>query len=141
MGWRLILERRMIWPLGTLMFCQPTPTPVPPPTPPVPTPPPSDGCDWHENTGLEGSDMEALLVESKEDCCDACKSTTGCVAADFNNVYKEFGVPHPHGVHLESRYVDLSSAAGYKCHLKKTFQPKVRTDGSVACVPNGALSV
>merc|ERR1712063_250864 len=95
---------------------QPAPTPVPPPTPPVPTPPPRD-------------------------CCDACKSTTGCMAADFNNVYKEFGVPHPHGVHLESRDVDLSSAAGYKCHLKKTFQPKVRTDGSVACVPNGALSV
>jgi len=109
------------------------PAPTPPPTPSLP---PSDGCDWHTNTGLDGSDMKSEVVETKEDCCELCKATKGCVAANFNSVYKRAGVPNPEGVFLESMEADLNHAeVEYKCHLKKAYTPKSRFDGSIACVP------
>lgn len=99
--------------------------PAPPPTPP------SDECDWHENTGLDGSDMKSEVVktiETKEDCCGLCKATEGCVAADFNLIG------------LETLDENLNHVeAEYKCHLKEAYSPKDRFDGSIACVPR-ALS-
>jgi hypothetical protein len=113
------------------------PAPTPPPTPPTPSPPPSDGCDWHTNSGLDGSDMKNEVVETKEDCCELCKATQGCVAADFNSVYTRTGVPNPDGVFLESMDADLHhEEVQYKCHLKSAYKPKDRFDGSIACVPN-----
>jgi len=97
----------------------PMPLPTPAPTPVAPSPPPSHGCDWHENTGLGGSDIGTVALATKEDCCDLCRTTDGCVAADFNM--------------LKS---DVS-----RCHLKDSFKPKSRSDGSVACVPSSSLIV
>lgn len=109
------------------------PAPTPPPTP---SPPPSDGCDWQLNTGLSGSDMKSEVVETKEDCCELCKATEGCVAADFKGAYVRTGVPNPNGVFLETMDEDLNHVElEYKCHLKTAFSPKARFDGSIACVP------
>lgn len=101
----------------------PTPTPVPPPTPtppptPVPPPspvPPSSECEWHVNTGLVGSDMARQHAETKEDCCGLCRGTSGCVAA----------------CHRPDQL---------QCHLKNSFSPAARDDGSIACVPKSAPS-
>jgi len=98
---------------------KPTPAPTPSPAPPAPSPPPSHGCDWKMNTGLEGSDLKTVVLPIKEDCCDECKATSGCVAADFNKL----------------------KADTYRCHLKDAFKPKSRNDGSIACVPSGFFSV
>jgi len=115
------------------------PAPTPPPTPPTPSPPPSDGCDWHSNTGLSGSDMKSEVVETKEDCCELCKATKGCVAADFNSIHVRTGVPNPDGVFLETMDEDLNHVVvQYKCHLKEAYSPKSRLDGSIACVPRGS---
>jgi len=85
--------------------------------------------------------MKAIVVSTKEDCCELCKATTGCLAADFNSVYVRTGVPNPSGVHLESMDEDLNHVVTeYKCHLKTSFSPKIRNDGSIACVPR-TLSV
>jgi hypothetical protein len=113
------------------------PAPTPPPTP---SPPPSDGCDWQLNIGLEGSDMQTEKVESKEDCCELCKATEGCAAADFRGTSVRTGVPNPAGVFLETMDEDLNHVVvEYKCHLKKAFSPKPRSDGSIACVPRAGL--
>merc|ERR1712048_133086 len=98
-------------------MCGDKPTPAPTPTPP--SPPPSHGCDWQMSTGLEGNDLRTVVVASKKDCCDECKATSGCVAADFNNLNSDT----------------------YRCHLKDAFNPKSRDDGSIACVPSGLVSV
>merc|ERR1712070_771872 len=74
-------------------LCGDTP---PAPTPsPTPSPPPSDGCDWQNNTGLSGSEIKFEVVETKEDCCELCKATEGCAAADFHGVSVFTGVPNP----------------------------------------------
>lgn len=76
------------------------------------------------------------VVATKEECCELCKATAGCIAADFNGVYVRTGVPNPDGVHLETMEEDLDHAVvEYQCHLKDAFSPIVRHDGSVACVP------
>lgn len=117
--------------------------PSPSPTPPSPSPPPSSGCDWHNDTGLSGADMQSVVVKGKEDCCGLCKATAGCVAADFNSAFAvRLGVPSPKGVYLDTMDEDLNPVVGYKCHLKDSFSPKTRKDGSIACVPQTpALSI
>lgn len=97
-------------------FCNGKPTPSPTPSP-IPSPPPSHGCDWHMNTGLGGSDIKTVEVSTKEECCDECKATAGCIAADFNKLKSDV----------------------FRCHLKESFSPKDRSDGSIACVPSVAL--
>merc|ERR1712107_322550 len=119
---------------------QPTP-PSPAPTPPGPAPP-SHGCDWRLDTGLNGADMKVQTVASKEECCDLCKSTSGCMAADFNAVYVRTGVPNPDGVFEDTMDEDLHYAEKvHKCHLKDALSPKVRHDGSIACVPRESFTV
>lgn len=81
--------------------------PAPAPTPPAP---PSIDCDWHSDTGLDGSDMDAVTVKSKEECCGLCKANPSCAASCFTG--------------------------GNLCHLKSEYSPKTRHDGSVACVPH-----
>jgi len=117
--------------------------PPPPPTPPpTPSPPPSDGCDWHTNTGLSDSDMKAEVVETKEDCCELCKATEGCVAADFNAAYVGTPIANPAGVFIETMDEDLNYVeVQYKCHLKKAYSPVARFDGSMACVPRATQLV
>merc|ERR1712039_1096455 len=85
----------------------PTP-PSPPPPPPAPAPAPSHGCDWHLDTGLNGKDIKSEVVASKEECCELCKASPRCVAADFNKVYVPAGVPNPDGVYLDSMEEDLN---------------------------------
>lgn len=125
----------------SLCGAKPSP-PGPSPTPPGPAPPPSHGCDWRLDTGLDGKDMMSKSVASKEECCDLCKSTTGCVAADFNTVFVKTGVPNPEGVFADSMEDDLNHLEkAQKCHLKESFSPKTRHDGSIACVPSAFYTV
>merc|ERR1712167_80149 len=102
---------------------------------PTPSPaPPSDACEWHSDTGLDGSDMETVVVQSKEECCGLCHATAGCAAADFNSLSEvHLGTPDHKGVYLETLEEDLNPVAGYRCHLKSDFSPKDRKDGSIAC--------
>merc|ERR1712045_750565 len=93
----------------------------------------------HNNTGLSGDDIQELVVKTKEDCCGHCKATSNCAAADFSTFHStRLGVPDPDGVHLDTMDEDLNPVIGYKCHLKSSFEPKTRGDGSIACVPKGA---
>jgi len=100
------------------------------------------GCEWHNNTGLDGNDMKSIVVATKEECYAECRSNPGCAAADFNNAYPHrAGVPNPQGVYLDTMEEDLNFVVGYSCHLKSAFKPKSRFDGSIACVPSSSLSV
>jgi len=116
-------------------LCDPTPAPSPAP--------PSDACEWHSDTGLQGSDMETVIVKSKEACCGLCHATPGCAAADFDSVSKvRLGPPSRKGVFLETLEEDSHPLAGYRCHLKTSFRLRERRDGSIACVPQSyALTV
>lgn len=116
-------------------LCGDPPSPPPtPPTPPSPSPPPSDGCDWHTNTGLIDSDMGVQVVETKEECCDLCKATEGCIAADFKSAYVGT-MANPAGVFIETMEDDLHHVVvESRCHLKKAYNPISRSDGSMACV-------
>lgn len=117
------------------------PTPSPPPGPPPAPLPPSSGCDWHTDTGLNGGDMKAITVKTKEECCAQCQATKGCVAADFNSIYAAVhaGVPNADGVFLETMEEDLNPVVGAKCHLKDKYSPKSRKDGSIACIPKATI--
>merc|ERR1712137_354254 len=109
---------------------------------PSPQPSPSDKCDWHADTGFIGADMASAVVKTKEECCGLCKDTSGCVSADFNSAFAvRLGVPNPNGVHVDNMDDDLNPVVGYKCHLKSSFSPKTRKDGSIACVPKSLLTV
>jgi len=81
------------------------PTPVPSPAPPQ-----SKACEWHSDTGIDGNDFKRAAAFSKEECCALCLSTQGCAASDFNPLAQ-------------------------MCHLKRSFNPVWRNDGSLACVP------
>lgn len=70
--------------------------------------PRSTTCEWRADTGLQGSDFHAEAAASKEACCALCIASERCAAADFN---------------------------GSRCHLKHSFNPVNRSDGSIACVP------
>lgn len=104
-------------------------------SPPSTVPTSPAHCNWQFDTGLTGADMKLQVVTTKEDCCELCKATAGCAAADFNKVYVRTGVPNPDGVYLKTMHEDLNQLAPeYTCHLKDTFSPKSRHDGSIACV-------
>eukprot|EP01062_Namystynia_karyoxenos_P066074 TRINITY_DN60095_c0_g1_i1.p2 TRINITY_DN60095_c0_g1~~TRINITY_DN60095_c0_g1_i1.p2 ORF type:complete len:665 (+),score=191.16 TRINITY_DN60095_c0_g1_i1:96-1997(+) len=99
----------------------------------APAPPvvPSTDCEWATDTGLSGADMAKIAVSSKEECCGACRATSGCVAADFNSL--RTSVPPAEGVYTME---DLARGTIVtECHLKSDFQPITRHDGSVACRP------
>jgi hypothetical protein len=110
------------------------PSPPKPPGPPTPPPAPyapSSDCDWHNNTGLDGSDIDHIPVTTKEECCGHCKARKGCAAADF--VCASENVPKATGVFILPD--DLRSIKGCTCHIKNEYSPKTRNDGSIACVP------
>lgn len=103
-----------------------------PPAPPAPPSPSGDGCDWHPDTGLDGTDLKSHAVRTKEDCCELCRTTAGCVAADFRHT----------GIFSEAMAEDLNLVlAEHRCHLKAAFEPKARHDGSIACVPRVIVNV
>merc|ERR1712179_134632 len=82
------------------------------PSPPTPSPTPSVGCncEWHADTGIFGNDIKHAVVESSDDCCDLCSSTSGCVAVVF------------------------APQDGNLCHIKRGTKP-VSHPGSMACLP------
>lgn len=101
-----------------------------------PTPSPPGGCEWHLNTGLGGGDVKVTAASSKEECCDLCKATAGCAAADYNSAFAVYSsVPREEGVFSADEVRGTQYLAGYKCHLKSAFEPKPRGDGSIACIP------
>eukprot|EP00038_Savillea_parva_P008746 m.178892 g.178892 ORF g.178892 m.178892 type:complete len:646 (+) comp14648_c0_seq1:135-2072(+) len=82
-------------------------------------PTPSSACTFTPNTALNGDDMAMGSVATQEECCGACKMTTGCVAADFRPASA-----------MRPTYDGLSS--GGTCHLKNFYSPKPGS-GAIAC--------
>merc|ERR1712139_97399 len=79
---------------------------------PSPSPAPSSkACLWRSDTVLDGEDLKSLDLQSKEECCAACRDADGCAASNFDPLTKV-------------------------CRLKQEFTPVWRNDGSLACIPS-----
>lgn len=81
--------------------------PLIPPLPPSPPAPSNDSCIFTLDTGVIGSDIRKFHGQVKEECCAACLETDGCAAMVFDPLNKV-------------------------CHLKRSYVPQARNDGSLA---------
>jgi len=52
---------------------------------PSPSPAPSShDCQWKSDTVLDGKDLKSVVLQSKEECCAACRDADGCAASNFD---------------------------------------------------------